>query len=357
MVNRVDPHDERIPAAVLGATGSVGQRFVQLLARHPWFRVSELVASDRSTGKRYGDATDWRLDASMPEEARELFVRDYDADLASPVVFSALPGEVAGEIEQRMAREGRALFSNTSTHRMDPDVPLLIPEVNPDHVVALDAQRRNRGWSGLLVTNPNCSAIHLVLALKPLHDAFGIDALSVTTMQAVSGAGYPGVSSLDMIDNVVPFIPGEEEKMTEETMKLLGGYDGGFVPAAITMTAHCNRVPVRDGHTECVSIRLKGDPSLAAVADAFASFRGRPQELDLPSAPKQPVVVREERNRPQPVLDRDTEHGMASVVGRIRPCPLLGVKFVVLGHNTIRGAAGASILNAELFKLEGLLPV
>ncbi|HEX5500678.1 MAG TPA: aspartate-semialdehyde dehydrogenase, partial [Thermomicrobiales bacterium] len=329
----------------------------QLLARHPWFRVSELVASDRSTGKRYGDATDWRLDASMPEEARELFVRDYDAALASPVVFSALPGEVAGEIEQRMAREGRALFSNTSTHRMDPDVPLLIPEVNPEHVAALEAQRRTRGWSGLLVTNPNCSAIHLVLALKPLHDAFGIDALSVTTMQAVSGAGYPGVPSLDMIDNVVPFIPSEEEKMTEETMKLLGGYDGGFVPAAITMTAHCNRVPVRDGHTECVSIRLKGDPSLADVADAFESFRGRPQELDLPSAPKQPVVVRSERNRPQPVLDRDTERGMPSVVGRIRPCPLLGVKFVVLGHNTIRGAAGASILNAELFKLEGLLPV
>jgi aspartate-semialdehyde dehydrogenase len=353
----VNLKDERVPVAVLGATGSVGQRFVQLLARHPWFRVSELVASDRSTGKRYGDATDWRLDASMPEEARDLVVQDYDAALDSPVVFSALPGEVAGEIEQRMAREGRALFSNTSTHRMDPDVPLLIPEVNPGHVAALEAQRRNRGWSGLLVTNPNCSAIHLVLALKPLHDAFGIDALSVTTMQAVSGAGYPGVPSLDMIDNVVPFIPNEEEKMTEETMKLLGGYDGGFVPAEITMSAHCNRVPVRDGHTECVSIRLNGDPSLDEVADALASFRGRPQELDLPSAPKQPVVVRSERNRPQPVLDRDAERGMASVVGRIRPCPLLGVKFVVLGHNTIRGAAGASILNAELFKLEGLLPV
>jgi aspartate-semialdehyde dehydrogenase len=349
--------DERIPVAVLGATGSVGQRFVQLLARHPWFRVAELVASDRSTGKRYGEATDWRLDASMSDEARDLPVRDYDARLDSPVVFSALPGEVAGEIEQRMAREGRALFSNTSTHRMDPDVPLLIPEVNPGHVAALETQRRNRGWSGLLVTNPNCSAIHLVLALKPLHDAFGIDALAVTTMQAVSGAGYPGVPSLDMIDNVVPYIPSEEEKMTEETMKLLGSYDGGFVPAAITMTAHCNRVPVRDGHTECVSIRLHGEPPLDDVAEAFRAFRGRPQELDLPSAPKQPVVVRDERNRPQPVLDRDTEQGMASVVGRIRPCPLLGTKFVVLGHNTIRGAAGASILNAELFKLEGLLPV
>lgn len=352
-----NPRDERVPVAVLGATGSVGQRFVQLLARHPWFRVAELVASERSTGRRYREATDWRLDAAMPDEAADLPVLDYGAQLDSPVVFSALPGEVAAEIEQRMAREGRALFSNTSTHRMDPDVPLMIPEVNPGHVAALAAQRQNRGWSGLLVTNPNCSAIHLVLALKPLHDAFGVDALAVTTMQAVSGAGYPGVPSLDMIDNVVPFISSEEEKMTEETKKLLGGWDGGFVPAEITMTAHCNRVAVRDGHTECVSVRFKGEPTLAEVEEAFVGFRGRPQELGLPSAPARPIVVRSERNRPQPVLDRDTEHGMASVVGRIRACPLLGTKFVVLGHNTIRGAAGASILNAELFKVEGLLPL
>ncbi|MFN8590888.1 MAG: aspartate-semialdehyde dehydrogenase [Thermomicrobiales bacterium] len=348
--------DSRIPVAVLGATGSVGQRFVQLLAGHPWFRLAEVVASDRSTGRPYREATDWRLSANFPEEAGELVVKDYDASLVSPVVFSALPGEIAGEIEQRMAREGRALFSNTSTHRMGPDIPLLIPEVNPEHVAALAVQRQNRGWSGFIVTNPNCSAIHLVLALKPLHDAFGIDALAVTTMQAVSGAGYPGVPSLDMIDNVVPFINTEEEKMTEEAKKLLGGFDGAFRPACFTMSAHCNRVPVRDGHTECVSIRFATPATPLDAARVMAAFRAKPQELALPSAPKRPVLVREEPNRPQPNLDRDAEKGMATTVGRVRECALLGTKFVLLGHNTIRGAAGASILNAELFKVEGLLP-
>ena len=347
----------KIPVAVLGATGSVGQRFVQLLAGHPWFQLAEVVASERSTGRPYCEAADWRLSAEIPVGARELLVKDYDADLDSPVVFSALPGEVAGEIEQRMAREGRALFSNTSTHRMNPDVPLLIPEVNPEHVAALDVQRRNRGWSGFIVTNPNCSAIHLVLALKPLHDAFGIDALAVTTMQAVSGAGYPGVPSLDMVDNVVPFINTEEEKMTEETKKLLGGFDGEFQPACLIMSAQCNRVPIRDGHTECVSIRFRSPASPQDAARVMAGFRARPQELDLPSAPRRPVIVRTEPNRPQPNIDRDAENGMATTVGRVRECALLGTKFVLLGHNTIRGAAGASILNAELFKVEGLLPV
>jgi aspartate-semialdehyde dehydrogenase len=346
-----------IPVAVLGATGSVGQRFVQLLACHPWFHLAEVVASERSAGQRYREATDWRLNADMPEGARELVVKDYDATLESPVVFSALPGEVAEAIEQRMAREGRALFSNTSFHRMGEDIPLLIPEVNPEHASAIEVQRQNRGWSGFIVTNPNCSAIHLVLALKPLQDAFGIDALSVTTMQAVSGAGYPGVPSLDIIDNVVPFISTEEEKMTEETKKLLGGFDGEFRPAELTMSAHCNRVPVREGHTECVSIRFKRDATPRDAAEAMAAFRARPQELGLPSAPERPVIVRDERNRPQPILDRDAENGMATTVGRVRECALLGTKFVLLGHNTIRGAAGASILNAELFKVEGLLPV
>jgi aspartate-semialdehyde dehydrogenase len=349
--------DDRIPVAVLGATGSVGQRFVQLLAGHPWFRLAEVVASDRSAGRPYCQAAEWRISADMPDEAMALVVKDYDAALESPVVFSALPGEIAGEIEQRMAREGRALFSNTSTHRMTPDVPLLIPEVNPEHAAALGVQRQNRGWSGFIVTNPNCSAIHLVLALKPLHDAFGIDALAVTTMQAVSGAGYPGVPSLDMIDNVVPFINTEEEKMTEETKKLLGSFDGVFQPACLTMSAHCNRVPVRDGHTECVSIRFSSPATPEDAARVMAEFRARPQELELPSAPKRPVIVRSEPNRPQPNLDRDAEHGMATTVGRVRECALLGTKFVLLGHNTIRGAAGASILNAELFKVEGLLPV
>jgi len=357
-VNTADTSkNQKIPVAVLGATGSVGQRFVQLLAGHPWFRLAEVVASDRSVGRPYSEATDWRLSAEMPEDARALCVKDYDAALESPVVFSALPGDIAAEIEQRMAREGRALFSNTSTHRMAPDVPLLIPEVNPEHVAALAVQRQNRGWSGFIVTNPNCSAIHLVLALKPLHDAFGIDALSVVTMQAVSGAGYPGVPSLDMIDNVVPFINTEEEKMTEETKKLLGGFDGEFQPACMTMTAHCNRVSVRDGHTECVSIRFRTPATPEDAAHAMAAFRAKPQELNLPSAPRHPVIVRTEPNRPQPILDRDAENGMATTVGRVRECPLLGAKFVLLGHNTIRGAAGASILNAELFKVEGLLPI
>jgi aspartate-semialdehyde dehydrogenase len=348
--------DSRISVAVLGATGSVGQRFVQLLAGHPWFRLAEVVASERSAGQPYRQAAEWRLSANLPDEAGDLVVKDYQAELKSPVVFSALPGEVAEEIEQRMAREGRALFSNTSFHRMTPDVPLMIPEVNPDHACAIEVQRRNRGWSGFIVTNPNCSAIHLVLALKPLQDAFGIDALVVTTMQAVSGAGYPGVPSLDIVDNVVPFINTEEEKMTEETKKLLGGFDGEFRPASITMSAHCNRVAVRDGHTECVSIRFATPATPLEAVRAMASFRAKPQELHLPSAPERPIIVREEPNRPQPLLDRDAEHGMATTVGRVRECPLLGVKFVLLGHNTIRGAAGASILNAELFKVQGLLP-
>ncbi len=350
--------DERIPVAVLGATGSVGQRFVQLLARHPWFRPAELIASDRSAGKRYRDATDWRLDAFLPEDAANLTVKGYDAALDSPVVFSALPAEVAGEIEQRLAREGHAVLTNTRTHRMEPDVPLLIPEVNAEHVAAIETQRRKRGWSGFIATNPNCSTIHMVLALKPLQAAFGLEAVAVTTMQAVSGAGYPGVPSLDMIDNVVPYIGEEEEKMESETKKLLGGFDGdAFHPAELVVSAQCNRVPVRDGHTECVSVRLGSSPSPDEVVEAFDAFRGRPQELGLPSAPPQPVVVRREANRPQPALDRDTADGMASIVGRVRPCPLLGTKFVVLGHNTVRGAAGASILNAELFKEEGLLPL
>ena len=351
--------DQRIPVAVLGATGNVGQRFVQLLENHPWFRVAELVASERSAGKSYCTATDWRLGSRMPAGAAELPVLDYNAEVQSPVVFSGLPGEVAGEIEQRLAKSGHAVLSNTSTHRMEPDVPLLIPEVNPEHAAAITVQKANRGWSGYIVTNPNCSTIHLVLALKPLQDAFGLEGVLATTMQAVSGAGYPGVPSLDMIDNVVPYIGGEEEKMQVESQKLLGGYseEGGFAPADFVLSAHCNRVSVRDGHTECVSVRLAGSPTPDDVIAAFESFRGRPQELDLPSAPPQPVVVRREPNRPQPVFDRDDSNGMASVVGRVRECPLLGTKFVVLGHNTVRGAAGASILNAELFKVEGLLPV
>ncbi len=348
----------RIPVAVLGATGSVGQRFIQLLANHPWFEVAELVASDRSTGKPYAEATDWRLDADMPDAVRGMIVRDYSDQLTSPVAFSALPGEVAGEIEQRLARAGHAVLSNSSTHRMEQDVPLMIAEVNPEATAAIATQKANRDWSGYIVTNGNCSAIHLVLTLKPLYDAFGLDAVMVTTMQAVSGAGYPGVSSLDMIDNVVPFISTEEEKMAEEARKFLGRWTGGaFEGADFVVSASCNRVAVRDGHTEAVSVRFRRAAAPEDVREAFEHFRGRPQELNLPSAPTRPIVVRSERNRPQPILDRDCEKGMASVVGRIRECPILGVKYTLLGHNTVRGAAGASILNAELLREEGLLPV
>jgi aspartate-semialdehyde dehydrogenase len=352
------PAHDRIPVAVLGATGSVGQRFVQLLANHPWFRVAEVVASDRSTGKRYREATDWRLDAFMPEEIAELTVKDYAEPLDSPVAFSALPGEVAEEIEQRLARAGHAVLSNSSTHRMEPDVPLIIAEVNADHAEAIETQKRNRGWSGYIVTNGNCSAIHLTLTLKPLCDAFGIDAVVVTTLQAVSGAGYPGVPSLDMIDNVVPFIGSEEEKLAEEARKFLGRWDGAsFQLAKFPVSATCTRVPVRDGHTEAASVKLSRSATPAEVAEVMRSFTAKPQAMGLPSAPARPIVVRSEQNRPQPVLDRDVEGGMASVVGRIRPCEIMGIKYVLLGHNTIRGAAGASILNAELLKELGMLPV
>lgn len=348
---------ERIDVAVLGATGSVGQRFVQLLEGHPWFRVAELVGSERSAGKRYGEVCDWRLSDAPPREAAEMRVQHYEEPVRSPVVFSALPGGIAGEVEASLAAEGKRVFTNARDHRMDPDVPLMIPEVNADHVAAIQAQRERRGWKdGFIVTNPNCSTIHLVLALKPLWDAFGIQQAMVTTLQAASGAGYPGVPSMDLIDNVVPFIGGEEEKIETETKKLLGSYGpDGFSYADLAISATCTRVPVRDGHTEAVSLKLGRKASVEEVVEILASYRGRPQELGLPSAPERPIVVRTENDRPQPILDRNVERGMASVVGRVRPCNVFDVRFVVLGHNTIRGAAGASILNAELLRVEGYL--
>lgn len=350
--------DNRIPVAILGATGNVGQRFIQLLENHPWFRVAELVASERSAGKKFEDATVWRLGDDIPESARELTVQSYDADLQSPLAFSSLPSEVAGDIEGRLAAQGTAVVSNTATHRMDADVPLIIPEVNPDHLEIIKTQQANRGWKGFITTNSNCSTMHLALTLKPLQDAFGLNKVLVTTLQAVSGAGYPGVPSLDMIDNIVPYIGGEEEKMESEAMKMLGGFAGGsFQNADFVLSAHCNRVPVRDGHTECASVELGSNPSPEDVIEVFESFRGLPQELELPSAPKRPIVYRREDNRPQPAFDRDTERGMASVVGRVRPCPVLGTKYVLLGHNTVRGAAGAGVLNAELLKEKGLLNI
>lgn len=264
---------KKIPVAVLGATGSVGQRFVQLLQDHPWFEVAELVASERSVGRSYRDATDWRLDSTVPVGVAGKIVKDYSDQIDSPIAFSALPGEVAEEIEQRLAKEGHAVLSNTSFHRMGDDIPLMIPEVNPDHARAIEAQKKNRGWSGYIVTNPNCSAIHMVLTLKPLQEAFGLEQVMVTTLQAVSGAGYPGVPSLDMIDNVVPFISTEEEKMAEETQKLLGKWNDGFRYDPVVVSATCTRVPVRDGHTEAVSVKLGQSASQTMSPRSSAPFR------------------------------------------------------------------------------------
>ncbi len=342
--------------AVLGATGTVGQRFASLLADHPWFQLSALTGSERSVGKRYADVVSWHLRGEVPETARGLVVQASQPGLDAEIVFSALPAGEAHEIEEAFARAGHHVFSNARSHRLDPDVPLLVPEVNAPHAAVLPLQRKRRRWSGSLVTNPNCSTIHLVLALAPLHRAFGVERLVVTTMQALSGAGYPGVASLDALDNVVPYIEDEEEKMAAESRKILGDLvDGAFRDAPFALSAHCNRVSVRDGHTETVSLSFARKPSRDEVVEVLSSFRGPPQERRLPTAPQRPVVVRDELDRPQPVLDREVERGMASVVGRVREDPVLGWKFVVLGHNTIRGAAGASVLNAELLVADGLV--
>jgi aspartate-semialdehyde dehydrogenase len=345
----------KMNVAVLGATGSVGQRYVELLNCHPQFQVAEVVGSERSAGKVYGETTDWRLSSAPPEAVSRLVLKHPSDELQSPIVFCSLPGGIAQETELRLAAAGHYVFSNARDNRMDDDIPLMIPEVNADHSAAIAVQQKNRGFSkGFVVTNPNCSTIHLVLALKPVWDAFGIEQCMVSTMQAVSGAGYPGVPSLDMIDNVVPFIDGEEEKMETETRKLLGSFNGAsFDHAQIQMSAQCNRVPVRHGHMETVNLKLGRKASPAEVIDVMRSFRGRPQELGLSSAPAYPVVVQEREDRPQPALDRDVERGMSSVVGRVRECSIFDIKFVVLGHNTIRGAAGASILNAEMLLADG----
>ena len=344
----------RRKVAILGASGAVGQRFVSLLAGHPWFELVALTTSDAKAGKRYGDATAWHFSADMPEGVTDMKVEATRADIDAEICFSALPDEAAQQWEAELAKAGHHVFSNVKTHREDPDVPLIIAEVNPDHAAALDVQRKKRGWSGSIVTNGNCSAITFSLAAAPLQKAFGIERAVVTTMQALSGAGYPGVPSLDALDNVVPFIGEEEEKMERETKKFLGTWDGKvFTDADMAFSAHCNRVAVRDGHTETVSLTLRAKPSVAEVMDALRTFRGKPQELRLPTAPACPIIVREERDRPQPILDRDSGLGMSVVVGRVRVDPVLGYKYVVLGHNTVRGAAGASILNAELLAAEG----
>ena len=347
---------DKIPVGVLGATGMVGQRFVQLLAGHPWFEIAALAASERSAGRPYGEVCRWVIPGEMPPSLGGMVVRECRPDLPCRLVFSALPAEAAGAIEEEFAAAGYVVSSNARSHRLDPDVPLLIPEVNPDHLALIEVQRRRRGWKGLIVAAPNCSTTQLILALKPLWDEFGIEAVCVATMQALSGAGYPGVASLDILDNVIPYIPGEEGKLEREPLKLLGRLEGEAIQEAeLAISAQCHRVPTRDGHLEAVSVKLGRRASREEVVEALRGFRGLPQELGLPSAPARPIVVREEADRPQPRLDRDEGGGMSVVVGRVRECPVLDYKFLVLGHNTVRGAAGGAILNAELLVAQGYL--
>ncbi|MCK5513880.1 MAG: aspartate-semialdehyde dehydrogenase [Deltaproteobacteria bacterium] len=348
---------EKIKVGILGATGMVGQRFIQLLEDHPWFEISELAASERSAGKPYGEAVSgrWKLETPIPDKTASMMVKECKPGLDCKIVFSALDAEIAGTIEEDFAKAGYAVSSNSRNHRMDEDVPLLIPEVNAEHTAMIENQREKYNGKGYIVTNPNCSTIGLVLALAPLHKKYDIKKLIVTTLQALSGAGFPGVPSLDILDNVIPFIGGEEGKMESESLKLLGTLKGGkFVYADIKISASCNRVSVKDGHLECVSIAMDKKPSIDEIILALKEFNPL-KDLNLPSSPPQPIIVKEEENRPQPKYDRDLGKGMSSIVGRIRECPVLDYKFLILSHNTIRGAAGAAILNAEYLKVKGLL--
>ncbi|MGB2589390.1 MAG: aspartate-semialdehyde dehydrogenase [Candidatus Acidiferrum sp.] len=344
-------------AGVLGATGLVGQRLVNLLANHPWFELTEVAASERSSGKSYAEAARWHLDAPIPESARSLVVKGLDPSLDCDFVFSALDSSVAGGAEEDFARAGYPVVSNSKNHRMDPDVPLLIPEVNASHLDAIRTQQKNRGYDGgFIVTNPNCSTAGLVLVLKPLADVFGLEKIFVVTMQAISGAGYPGVASMDIQANVVPFIGGEEEKMESEPQKLLGKWDGSrFIDAGLGISAHCNRVPVIEGHLESVSLSLKKIACLNEVREALRNFEVDAELAALPSALRHPVVVLDADDRPQPRRDVHAGNGMAAVVGRVRECPLLDIKLTLLSHNLVRGAAGAALLNAELLAARGFL--
>ena len=340
----------RMDVGVLGATGMVGQQFILQLAEHPWFRPAWLAASERSEGRTYREATAWHLSDPMPPSVAPMRVEGCTPGRGPRIMFSALDANAAKDIEPAFARAGHIVISNARSYRMDPSVPLLIPEINPDHLNLLTRQRKDHGWPGAIVTNPNCSTVVLAMVLAPLRQ-FGLRAVNVTTLQAVSGAGYPGVASLDILGNVIPAISGEEEKMESETQKILGSLDAadGQVSAhLVVVSAHTTRVSVIDGHTEMVSIKLDDSPSLDDVRAALTSWRARPQELALPTAPPQPIVCMEEPNRPQPRLDVGRGRGLTVSVGRIRPCSVLGLKLVALGHNTIRGAAGAAVLNAEL---------
>ena len=344
--------------AILGATGAVGQRYIQLLQGHPWFKVEVLAASERSAGKKYKGACNWVMESDLPKEIAEMTVADTTVDSVEKagnvdLIFTSLPGELAGPVEEQFAAL-YPVFSKASAHRMEKDVPLLIPEVNPEHLELIPIQQKNRSWKGFISTDPNCSTIAMALTLKPLMQ-FGLSQVMVTTMQALSGAGYPGVPSLDILDNVVPYIGKEEEKMECESNKILGTFDGTSVQNAnFAVSASCNRVHVRDGHLESVYVTLEAAPSIDEVEKAFATFKGEPQKLKLPSAPKNPIIVRKEPNRPQPRFDRDAGQGMSVTVGRIRSDPILTMKYMCLGHNTVRGAAGGGILSAELAVAKGL---
>ncbi|OHD11424.1 MAG: aspartate-semialdehyde dehydrogenase [Spirochaetes bacterium GWD1_27_9] len=342
----------KVKVGVLGATGTVGQKFITLLKDHPFFDITDLVASERSKGKIYKEACSWKQEVDMPEQVKNMSVKSYDEHLEAKIFFSGLDANVAGEIETYLAEKGCVVISNSKNHRMDVDVPISIPEINPEHFEVCKHQKSK----GFIVTNSNCSTMFLAIALAPLHKKFGIEKLIVSTMQAVSGAGYPGVPSLDILGNVVPFIGGEEEKIQIELKKMLGTYkDGKIVDADFVVSAHCNRVAVIDGHTETVSILFKNKPTVEQVKEILANFKTEVQDMDLPMSPEKPIVVMEEENRPQPRFDVLKHKGMATFVGRIRKCPVFDIKMVVLGHNTIRGAAGAAILNAEYMYKKGLL--
>ena len=348
---------EKIRVGVLGATGAVGQRFVELLADHPWFKLTALAASDSSAGRPYGDACRWLLSSDMPSHMADMIVHETTPTIDCDLVFSALPGSLAGPVEENFASAGYGVFSNAGAHRQDSDVPLLIPEVNPDHLSLIAIQRPRRGWRrGFIITNPNCSAVMLTMALAPLHTEFGLRSVLVSTMQGLSGAGYPGVPSLDALDNVIPFIGGEEEKLSLEPRKMLGEIRGESIDFAnFAISAHCNRVPAREGHLETVSVALENPAKPEDFLKAWRDWHPLPQQLNLPTAPQPPLIVRTEPDRPQTRLDRDAGHGMAVSLGRVRTCDVLDIKFIVLGHNTIRGAAGASVLNAELMVAQGMI--
>ncbi|MDX9850465.1 MAG: aspartate-semialdehyde dehydrogenase [Anaerolineaceae bacterium] len=346
----------KIPVSILGATGAVGQRFVEMLVQHPYFEIVSLTGSERSAGKAYGEACRWVLSGSIPEQVQHLKIQPTSTHLPGQVAFSALPAAIAREWEPQLAAVGYAVCSNASALRQTPGVPLLIPEINYDHLDMIPLQQSELGWKGLAVTSPNCTTNGIAMTLKPLDDAFGVEAVFVSTMQAISGAGYPGLASLDIQDNVIPFINGEEEKIQTETNLLLGKMLAGRrVNAQIQVSAHANRVPVLDGHTIALSIKFRSKPSVEDAMQVLEDFRGPAEVQQMPTAPERPILVRRDPDRPQPRRDRDAGNGMSVSVGRIRPCNLFDLRMVTVVHNTVRGAAGGSVLNAELLYAKGLL--